>query len=280
MRHRFLLLFLFAACLLLEGSSLAARAQGTQKNGGNPHGALQWGCEQCHSPEGWRPLRKPLPFEHGKETGFPLIKSHKDVSCLGCHKDLQFARVATACADCHGDPHRGGLGLSCESCHSPHGWDNRRQVFEMHNASLFPLTGAHAAVDCGACHRGSPPFEFRGTPTDCFACHAEDYRRAQPDHIRSGFPTQCQTCHNTSDFSGADFRAHDERFFPIFSGPHRGVWDTCATCHTSVNQGNFQVFTCLNCHRRGEMDDEHDDVRNYRYESNACLSCHPRGRER
>ena len=35
----------------------------------------------------------------------------------------------------------------------------------------------------------------------------------------------------------------------------------------------------LTCHPRGEMNDEHDDVRGYRYESNACLSCHPTGRE-
>ncbi|HWM92132.1 MAG TPA: hypothetical protein VN493_15315 [Thermoanaerobaculia bacterium] len=273
-----LLQLLLAAGFLI--AIIAGTAQG-QETGGNPHGPLRVGCETCHSPEGWRPLRKPLPFDHGKETGFPLVKSHREVACLGCHQDLRFQRVATACVDCHRDPHRGELGLSCESCHSPHGWDSRRQVFEIHNASLFPLTGAHTALDCGSCHRGSPPNEFRGTPRDCFSCHAEDYRRAQPDHVRSGFPTQCETCHTTSDFSDADFRAHDARFFPIFSGVHRGVWDSCSSCHTSVNQGNFQNFTCLTCHehRRSEMDDEHDDVRAYRYESNACLSCHPQGRE-
>jgi hypothetical protein len=282
MKNRLLVQLLLAAGFLT--AIILGTAQGqTQETGGNPHGPLRWGCEHCHSPEGWRPLREPLPFDHGKETGFALIKSHQKVACLGCHQNLRFQRVASACADCHRDPHRGELGLSCESCHSPHGWDSRRRVFEIHNASLFPLTGAHAAVDCGSCHRGSPPFEFRGTPMDCFSCHAEDYRRAQPDHVRSGFPTTCETCHTTSDFSDADFRAHDARFFPIFSGPHRGAWNSCSDCHTSVNQGSFQNFSCLNCHEhnRREMDEEHDDddVRGYRYESNACLSCHPQGRE-
>ena len=44
---------------------------------------------------------------------------------------------------------------------------------------------------------------------------------------------------------------------------------------------SFEVFTCLTCHehRRSEMDDEHDEVRGYVYESTACYSCHPDGED-
>jgi hypothetical protein len=258
--------------------SLFAAAQETRSAGGNPHGPLSIGCEQCHTPEGWRPLREPLPFDHGKQAGFPLIQGHKGVSCTGCHGDLRFAHVASACADCHQDVHRGAQGFHCERCHSPRGWDDRRRIQEIHAASLLPLTGAHATLDCEACHRGAPPVELSATPTECVSCHREDYQRAQPDHVRLGFPLACEQCHDTSDFQGASFREHDQRFFPIFSGPHRGVWDTCAECHPG---NTLQTFTCLTCHehRRSEMDDEHDDVRGYRYESTACLTCHPTGRE-
>ena len=245
--------------------------------GGNPHGPLRVGCEHCHTPQGWSPLRKPLPFDHGKETGFPLIASHRKADCTGCHRDLRFAYVATACADCHQDVHRGVVGADCSRCHTPHGWDARQRVFEIHNASLLPLTGAHATLDCESCHRGQAPLEFAATPVDCFSCHRQDYQQARPDHVRLGFPRTCESCHDTTDFANANFEQHD-RLFPINSGPHRGVWGACSDCHTN---NNFQTFSCLGCHehRRSEMDDEHDRVPGYRYESRACLSCHPMGRE-
>jgi hypothetical protein len=269
-----------AALALTAVAAAAPPPAAAQQAAASPHGELSLPCSDCHTTEGWRPLADPRPFDHAG-TGFPLVGSHRGVACLDCHGDLRFARVAAACADCHRDPHRGELGLACESCHQPHGWDEaRRQMADLHAATLFPLTGAHAAVDCAGCHRGAPPLEFAATPTDCFACHADDFRATRdPDHQRSGFPTTCESCHNTIDWEMADFRAHDTLFFPIFSGPHAGEWGACSDCHTTPS--DFSRFSCLNCHahRRGEMDDEHDDVRGYAYQSDACLSCHPQGRE-
>lgn len=244
----------------------------------SPHGPLAFGCGECHTAEGWTPLAEPLPFDHGEDTGFPLLLAHRRADCAGCHRDLRFAFVPTACADCHRDPHRGELGLACETCHRPSTWSDLAPEARFHDRSLFPLTGAHATVDCAACHGGEPPVEFVATPADCFSCHEADYRAARnPDHARSGFPLTCELCHTTVDFEDARFEDHDARFFPIFSGEHRGVWDACSDCH--VQPGRFDLFTCTSCHPRGEMDDEHDDVRGYVYESNACYSCHPQGRE-
>ncbi|HEX5757644.1 MAG TPA: hypothetical protein VF121_00460 [Thermoanaerobaculia bacterium] len=271
MSSRSLAVAVAAAALLQVAAPLGARQASP-----NPHGPLQVGCEHCHSPEGWTPLRRPLPFDHGKETGFPLLKSHSAVACLGCHEDLRFAFVPTACADCHENVHQATLGFDCQACHTPGGWHDREGIFAIHAASLLPLTGAHATLDCVACHREAPPFEHAATPVACVDCHLEDFRRAVPDHVRLGFPRTCGECHDTFDFANADFSQHDQ-LFPIFSGPHRGVWNSCSECHP----GGFQSFTCLTCHehRRSEMDDEHDDVRGYRYESSACLACHPTGRE-
>jgi len=242
----------------------------------SPHGPLAVGCEHCHSPEGWRPLREPLPFHHDRETGFPLVASHRTVTCVGCHQDLRFSHVASACADCHEDVHGGTLGFDCQSCHSPKGWSDPGPVLALHAAALLPLTGAHATIECEACHRGGPSIEMRAVPVECVGCHRDDYLSAQPSHLALGFPLDCQQCHDTVDFANADFRDHD-RLFPIHSGVHARVWDSCSDCHPS----GIARFTCLTCHehRRSEMDDEHDDVRNYRYESGACLSCHPRGNE-
>jgi Class III cytochrome C family len=269
----FLTGFAFAAAVF-TGAALLSQERATPA--ANPHGPISVPCENCHTSAGWTPLRRPLLFDHTAHTGFPLVQSHKGIDCAGCHRDLRFSHVGSACADCHEDPHRRELGFDCERCHTTAGWENRRNILEVHTQALFPLTGAHVTVECTACHATAPDRYF-GAPRECIACHQDDLARAvSPPH--NGFPRECETCHTTTTFEGANFPNHDQ-FFPIFSGPHRNAWDSCTDCHTSPN--NFRVFSCITCHEhnREEMDDEHDDVRNYRYDSNSCLSCHPTGRE-
>ncbi len=351
-RRRTSLAALVAPCLAV---ALAAPVTAQETAAGSPHGDLSIACEACHTPATWAPLREPLDFAHAA-TGFALEGAHAPPPCGSCHADLVFAHVPTACADCHADPHRGELGVECSSCHAPVTWENRATIFEVHDRSLFPLTGVHAVTDCEACHRGVPPFEFEatpldcvachqaafeatnepdhvaagfptscelchdtvtfdeasfaagvgfdhdaffpligshrpldcsschsqgfaGTPTDCFSCHRDDYEgTTDPDHQAAGFPTDCEACHGTTQWEGAEFD-HDGLFFPIYSGRHAGVWDDCADCH--VASGDFGRFECLTCHEHDEpdMDDEHEDVPGYAYQSQACLECHPHGEE-
>lgn len=261
----------FAAALIFTGVAVLSQERVAE----NPHGPISIPCDRCHSAEAWRPLRSPILFQHDRDTGFPLLQGHRGVNCTGCHRDLRFSHVGSACADCHEDPHRRELGFDCERCHTTAGWENRRNIIEVHSQALFPLTGAHVTVECTECHAQAPDRYF-GAPRECIACHQDDFARAVPSH--AGFPQECETCHSTQSFEGAFFPNHDQ-LFPIFSGPHRGVWDSCADCH--VSPGNFRVFSCVTCHEhnREEMDDEHDDVRNYSYNSNACYQCHPTGRE-
>lgn len=415
-----LLLTLLAAA----GLSLAAPSPAAAQSVDSPHGDLSMSCSECHSTEGWTPLLSPLPFQH-EITGFHLEAGHRTVRCASCHLELAFAHVGSACADCHLDPHLGELGFACESCHGTTGWDARATVGDLHDATLFPLTGAHRAVDCAACHSEDPPFEFQLTPIDCFACHLEDYQGADldhvalgfpttcedchstqafqpatfggdgfdhdaffplagahaaldcnvchaggfggtpsdcfachaddyegttdpnhvaagfptscedchgestwedavldhdaffpltgahrsldcaechaagfpgtptecvgchlddynqtddPDHQAAGFPTSCEDCHGTSDWEDADFD-HDQLFFPIDSGEHEGEWQSCQDCH--VVPSDFGVFECITCHEHDQedMDDEHDDVAGYQYDSMACYNCHPDGEE-
>jgi hypothetical protein len=211
----------------------------------NPHGDLSIACESCHTTAGWTPLRSPLDFDHGA-SGFDLDAGHSTVRCQGCHLDLEFSKIGSACADCHLDPHQGELGFGCESCHSPQSWDPRADLTALHDASLFPLIGAHRAVDCAACHQEDPPFEFQLTPTDCFSCHIDDYRNADFDHVELGFPTTCEDCHSTLAWQPADIGGdfdHDA-FFPLRGG-HAGL--DCSACHTGGFGGT--PSDCYACHQ-------------------------------
>ncbi len=238
----------------------------------SPHGSFERQCTECHTLEGWKPLRDPLEFQHGS-TGFPLAGSHRAVPCTSCHETLDFPLVATACADCHADPHVGELGFGCEDCHVPAGWDNRREMFEIHGATLFPLVGVHATVDCAGCHREVAPFEYALTPVECFACHAADYSNTtRPDHARVGFPTECEICHspigwNFALFDGGVGFAHDS-FFPL-TGSHRGL--DCSACHAD---GFFGTSSdCYACHR-GDYDQTSDPNHAAAGFPTDCESCH------
>jgi len=89
-------------------------------------------------------------------------------------------------------------------------------------------------------------------------------------------PQTCEICHSFYSWKPAQFTEHDG-IFPIFSGNHAGEWNECSDCH--ISPGNFQIFSCLNCHehRKDRMDNEHREVNGYLYESNACYNCHPNG---
>jgi hypothetical protein len=159
----------------------------------------------------------------------------------------------------------------CDACHTTVTWS--RSTFN-HAATAFPLTGAHLAIQCTACHGDGV---YKGKPTTCVSCHLTDYNATNnPAHAAAGFPTDCASCHTTATWLGATFN-HDATFFPIYSGAHQGRWSSCATCHT--NAANYVVFSCINgCHGQSGTNSNHRGVSGYRYDSQACYSCHPRGR--
>jgi hypothetical protein len=267
-----------AIVLLALGLILAIPPSGAQDGGGSPHGDdFDLDCVKCHSEEGWTPIRKKADFKHS-EVGRSLAGSHKRVACRSCHLTLEFAHVGGACADCHRDVHRGEFGFHCETCHVAKSWDNRRQMWDNHAKTLFPLNGAHATLDCGVCHFERSPFQYALTPTECFSCHADDYAgTTDPDHQIAGFPTDCRLCHGTQSWDPLGFPQHDAAYFPINSGTHAGEWDTCTDCHTM--SGVFNTFECIFCHAHGEgeMGRQHEGEDGYAWDSDSCYSCHPRG---
>jgi mRNA-degrading endonuclease YafQ of YafQ-DinJ toxin-antitoxin module len=234
-------------------------------------------CLQCHTVDTW----DDADFDHAAASeGFALIGAHATLDCASCHIGPDFEPIFDAdgqndCFTCHAPEHEEehpAFPTDCLQCHNVNTWDGA--VFNHNTATDFDLVGAHVSLPCSSCHVG-PDFDLIFEPSgqnDCFACHAEEHQDEHPS-----FPTNCLQCHTVDTWDDADFD-HDP-FFPIYSGRHEGEWDSCQTCH---NQGTFATFTCLVCHEhsRDEMDDEHDDVGGYVYESNACLDCHPDGEDR
>jgi hypothetical protein len=156
-------------------------------------------------------------------------------------------------------------------CHNTNNW--LEATFD-HSKTSFPLKGAHISVNCSSCHTNG----FAGTSTLCYSCHATNYKNTtNPNHSAAKFPTDCESCHTVNSWIPSTFN-HDSQYFPIYSGTHRGQWNTCADCHT--NTSNFSVFACINCHEHNKTstDKDHKGVKGYSYTSAACYSCHPLGR--
>jgi hypothetical protein len=194
---------------------------------------------------------------------------HENVQCVQCHVKLVFSNVGNKCADCHADIHRGRMGANCEQCHTVKGWSVSVQAIGNHQ-NRFPLVGAHAAVDCEACHKGAATGQFAGLSTQCYSCHAKDYQSAaSPNHVTAGFSTTCEQCHSMNTWLDAKFDHLKQTGFALtgahaqlqctachVGGRYQGTPATCAGCHMpdfqkTTNPSHVQAGlpqTCQNCH--------------------------------
>jgi len=241
-------------------------------------------CARCHTPSSW--LVSNITEIH-QNSRFPLLGAHKTADCFDCHYSENLTRFdinGISCIDCHRDdylsttlPNHVSAGFSddCSGCHSINAarWEGAG-----FNHAFFPLQQSHA-IACAECHTGD---SYSGLSRACSSCHQADFiATTNPDHEQLGFPETCNLCHTlTPDWKPASYRQHDSESFPIYSGEHNGEWNACTDCHT--NTGNYNVFSCLNCHEHNktDMDDKHlGEVKGYSYISTECLRCHPNGEE-
>jgi hypothetical protein len=191
---------LFVFLLVCTAASCAQqRDSAAQKR--SPHGEkFNIPCQECHSEQGWKPLRAKMEFKHS-QTRFPLRGRHTEVQCVDCHADLKFSNVPQKCQDCHADLHRRKNGAECELCHNPNGWQVSIHNINEHQ-DRFPLIGAHAVADCYSCHKVGTVGQFNrfGLSTECVSCHRDAFQKASnPNHVASGFSTDCQQCHLSMD---------------------------------------------------------------------------------
>jgi nitrate/TMAO reductase-like tetraheme cytochrome c subunit len=242
-------------------------------------------CAKCHTPETW--IIENVTQMH-LESRFPLSGAHANADCASCHPNvatLKFEPLGVECVSCHRkdfldaknpDHQAAGYSTNCSDCHraSAYGW--KGGDFEHVG---FPLTGSHN-ISCDKCHTDGT---FVKLPTDCFSCHQEDFLATKiPNHTQLDFSHQCDECHSTgAGWEDAKVNDHDQRFFPIYSGTHGGVWNKCNECHT--NQDNYAQFSCTDCHQhsnKASVDRDHREEPGYEYNSIACYGCHPKGNDK
>ncbi len=211
----------------------------------DPHaGALGNDCASCHKATTW----KDVTFDHSK-AAFALFGKHINVACMDCHKDLTFKNAPTACASCHLDIHQGQMGNDCAKCHNPGNW---KDVNFDHSQTGFKLIGSHKSVACTSCHVNDM---YKGTPSNCFACHASD------DAHTGQFGNDCGSCHNPSNWKDVNFD-HSRTGFPL-AGAHTGV--QCTACHKNgVYKGTSRE--CVACHST-------NDAHNGQF-GTVCSTCH------
>ena len=225
---------------------------------------LPTNCAVCHNEQSWEPSI----FDHN-QTAFPLHGAHVSADCIDCHAD-GYEGTPTDCFACHEqdynnttDPNHSleGFSTECAVCHSENAWEPA--VFD-HNQTAFPLNGAHISVDCIECHADG----YEGTPTDCFACHEQDFNNTtDPDHSLEGFTTDCAMCHSENAWEPANFD-HSQTDFPL-NGAHASV--DCNQCHVDGFEGT--PTNCFACHEQ-----DYNQANNPNHSSAGfpieCESCH------
>ncbi|MBK9391095.1 MAG: hypothetical protein IPN68_13230 [Bacteroidetes bacterium] len=236
-------------------------------------------CQICHTTNpGW----KPTSYSH---SFFPLTLGHSGPSCNECHTGDNYTTTSSDCYSCHQNnftattnpPHvSSGFPHECLICHTTNpGWRPAK-----YDHTSFPLTLGHSTPACTDCHTGG---NYTSTSTDCYSCHQDDYTSStNPNHTAAAFSQICQTCHTTNPgWQPAIFQQHDNLYFPIYSGNHRGEWSSCTECHTSSS--NYKVFTCILCHEHNsktETDSDHRGENGYTYSGTSCYDCHRNGRSK
>jgi hypothetical protein len=248
-------------------------------------------CSACHTADSWKLSQTAgkSGFDHDK-TGFVLRAAHLTTPCGGCH--VSAAKPSSSCEGCHRDPHQGRMDGECYECHSSVAWSDVAQL-EQHRRTRMPLTGAHAVVDCVACHKRNSERTYTDLPVDCYACHAKEYHSdLHPDH--DGDPNNpaikplsrdCSQCHRTVAWKPAVIdpstitppalrAAQHDAWFQLSSGSHRAI--ECTGCH--VDPRRQRMVRCDGCHADTELRSEHRTP--VSSAATGCMRCHPRGARR
>ncbi len=234
-------------------------------------GMFGTGCQACHSNVAWQPASfQGKVFNHAS-TNFSLALHATDyngkaITCTACHQGdvTQSATQTQTCIACHGghDPsfmqqHLAMFGPQCMTCH-----DGVDRLHGFTHQAAFPLTGAHASLQCDACHTNR---HFRNTPVACASCHQEP-------QIHAGFFGQrCDYCHTTTAWQPALLIEHT---FPLDHGGQGEV--PCASCHS----GKYTDYTCYACHAHQpqEITTSHAPLNLTPERLAVCTDCHLNGK--
>jgi hypothetical protein len=248
-------------------------------------------CAVCHATAGFDKLPAAR-FDHARWTGFAVTGAHEQAGCESCHPRQAepdqhgrcFGRVEArpgvpvGCATCHKDPHEGTFDragmpalangrTTCARCHAETSFRALADAFDHGQWTRFALTGAHARIDCTACHARLSQAEPNGRTwarargRECSECH-EDRHAGQ--FAKSGV-TDCRPCHQGGEsFTDSKFRHEIHSRFRL-GDQHKKV--PCSSCHQPFKHGDREVIRykplpmqCVDCHggvdspfKRGEV---------------------------
>ncbi len=272
-------------------------------------------CDQCHTENGWKPATK---FSHDRSR-YPLTGRHTKVECASCHSKkvpntqaVMYRGLAfSTCNDCHTDPHHGKFTQPCTACHSTLAWEQVSGKEFDHARTKFPLAGAHAKLQCAACHAKSPrernasgELGFHVTRFQaCSNCHADAHAGQFAARADKG---RCEACHTVQSFTLVTYTVEDHAKSGFaLTGAHMATpcvachaanqvkakstrrfhWDatvTCTTCHKDIHAGQFsnRQGGCEGCHKTTAWSDllfDHAKTKfplEGRHRTTPCEKCH------
>jgi hypothetical protein len=206
-------------------------------------------CSECHDVKGFKPSLFTVAMHAAAK--YPLEGQHEKVACSKCHipkgADTVFKIISTACLACHVDVHKGQFAGSphknrCEDCHTVQSFHSAKFTLAQHNQTRFPLTGAHIAVQCDACHKprgkevSAAPVNYRFEDRSCTACHVDPHNGQFDERMKKaradGSLAGCEACHTTGSWHTISGFDHSTTSF-LLLGAHRAV--VCSGCHLPEN---------------------------------------------
>lgn len=225
--------------------------------GDNRHGDrfAQFGatprCATCHTQRSWT---KGLSFNHGSATAFALTGKHATLECRTCHRgrtptEFEKFAISNGCMSCHqhGKAHGGQYkNNECLNCHrEPGNRTMREESLETFHGpqARFPLTAAHAKVECKRCHADDV---YTATPTECGAqCHEDSLHRGT-------LGDTCSRCHAPGTWDATGFDHATDTDYQL-EGKHAKVTD-CARCHpTRAFADTPRTCGGAGCHQRDDV---------------------------
>jgi len=195
----------------------------------------------------------------------PWSKTTLSDRCLACHTSVA-GQLQTG-TGLHAAMRRQDAAFDCRDCHTEHRGPTAA-LTEVdvatfpHDQTAFPLTGKHAGIQCGECHKGGV---FEGTDASCVSCHAD------PPFHRGVFGTACADCHTAVGWAPATFNL--PHTFPIDHGEEGPV--ACRVCHAD----SVSAYTCYGCHEHNPAETAAKHAEEAPGDITNCVKCHPTGQE-
>ncbi|MFI5370267.1 MAG: cytochrome c3 family protein [Candidatus Eisenbacteria bacterium] len=246
----------------------------------DPHaGKFGAACARCHVTTSFKTVNQST-FDHDR-TRYPLRGRHVTVACASCHdeKTAWGPKPAFAtCGSCHRDAHAGlatvaGKPADCAVCHGVDGFTPSTFTVAQHRASVYPLEGRHAAVECAKCHThraaadpaaaalGPARVVMRPPHDRCASCHADPHGGQLATRADHG---ACESCHTVAGYKPSTFAvAEHGKLRLALDGRHAAV--ACAGCHGVTRAGLAPPHGAAGAGKAGFV---------FALDELACTSCH------